>query len=484
MICERLLLSIRPLKAALLPFLLGAAIASTTSAQSTVQDQKSRPLEAASQPGTRPSATIKVQVNQVLVPVVVTDKHGHSVTGLKADDFQVFEDGQPQRLTAFSTQSGLTAQTLNAGAPPSPAALPAPAAAIIPGGAPRRTYLVCLDTLNSAFENLAGVRRALDKLFKQEERGSAGAGSSQYALVAIGRQPIVLHNLTRDPEKILAALDDKQMTAAISHGENGNLAEQVSELSRILSNYCGRCPCAGEAAATGRLATGSDQVCTGKLNAIEMWASSAAQERTQLAHSFLENMRTLVEQIGEQPGKRILVFISDGFNLRPARDLFGMIAAYVQNPSEEEQNTGEWLQPQLEAVERMATSRNVTVYTLDSRGLQATPGGGFDASEDVEVRRETVIMPQIAQQRELTRLQNTDALSELAEATGGVFYHDNNDMFRGLRQAFEDGREYYLLAYESPHKTSDGKFREIRVEVKGKGLVVRAKRGYWAPGPS
>ena len=329
------------------------------------------------------------------------------------------------------------------------------------------------------------MRSALDKLFKQEERrpGAGNGGASQYALVALGRQPMVLQNLTRDPGRILAALDEKQMTAAISQGENGNLAEQVSELSRILAGYCNRCPCAGEAGASGRTAGGSAQVCTGKLNQIEMWANSAAQERSQLARVFLDDLKSLVEQIGRQPGKRILVLISDGFNLRPARDLFTMIAVYVQRPEEEEQNTGDWLKPQLEAVERMATARDVTFYTLDSRGLEATPAGGFDASEDVQMTREMVLMPQIAQQRDLVRQQNADALNELAAATGGVFYHNNNDMFRGLRQAFADGREYYLLAYDSSHKAADGKFREIRVEVKGKGLVVRAKRGYWAPGP-
>ena len=473
-------------KTSLLALLVGAVLASSAGARAATQDQKAPQAASPSPPAAAPATpTIKVEVNQVLVPVVVTDKHGHSITGLKAGDFDVYEDGELQQLTAFSTQAGLTPRTLAAGGAP-PGALPAPAAAVIPSGAPRRTYLICLDTLNSAFENLAGVRSALDKLFKQEERQAAaagGPGASQYALVALGRQPMVLQDLTRDPQKILAALDNKRMTAAISHGENGNLAEQVSELSRILSNYCDRCPCAGEAAASGRFAGGSDQVCTGKLNEIEMWAGSAAQERSQLTSSFLRDLRTLVEQMALQPGKRDLVFVSDGFNLRPAQDLFAMIAVYVQNPSEEEQNTGQWLKPELEAVERLATARDITFYTLDSRGLQATPAGGFDASEDVQMRRETVLMPQIAQQKELTRQQNADALAELAAATGGIFYHNNNDLFRGLRQAFADGREYYLLAYASDHKAADGKFRQIHVDVKGKGVVVRAKRGYWAPGP-
>ena len=462
------------------------AAGSAAASQSQPPVRSAPAAHAASATPQAPSATIKVNVNQVLVPVVVTDKHGHSVTGLTAADFEVFEDGEREPLTAFSVQSDLGARTLQAGGAPSPSALPAPAAAAIPSGAARRTYLVCLDTLNSKFENLATVQGALKKLFKQEEGrggGPEGAGGSQYGLVALGRQPMVLQNLTRDPARLLAALDDKRITAAISRGESGNLAEQESELTRILSNYCDRCPCAGEAGASGRFAGGSDQVCTAKLNQIEMWANSAGQERSQMARGFLNDLTTLVEQLARQPGKRVLVFISDGFNLRPARDLFGMIAIYVQNPSEEEQNAAEWLKPQLEAVERLATAKDVIFYTLDSKGLQATPAGGFDASEDVQMRRETVLMTEIGQQKDMMRHENVDALAELAAATGGVFYHNNNDLFRGLRQALADGRDYYLLAYASPHTAADGKFRQIRVEVSGKNLVVRSKRGYWAPGP-
>src|SRR5580692_4427276 len=48
-------------------------------------------------------ATIRVDVQQVLVPVVVTDKKGHHVSGLRAPDFQVFEDGVRQEIAAFSS---------------------------------------------------------------------------------------------------------------------------------------------------------------------------------------------------------------------------------------------------------------------------------------------------------------------------------------------------------------------------------------------
>lgn len=416
---------------------------------------------------------MKVDVNQVLVPVVVADKHGHSVTGLAAGDFEVFEDGEPQRLTAFSTENDLTATTLKAGSP-----LPAPSSAMIPQGAARRTYIICLDTLNSSFTNLAGVTSALQKLFKREE-----GSDSKYALVALGRQPMVIRNLTRDPNDILTALESKQLTKEIGLGENGNLAQQETELNLKLQEYCERCPCAGVAAPDGG-GSGSSEVCEGKRNGLEVWAGRASEERSLFARNFLGDMKDLVNNLAGQPGKRILILISDGFTLRPGRDLFVLLGLYFQMPSEELQNPGDSLKPAIDDLVRLASARDVIFYTLDSRGLYASAAGALDASQDLQYGRVgPVLLPMMEQQKNIQAHENQDAMTELAVETGGIFYHNSNDLLKGLRQAFADGREYYLLAYASSHKTPDGKFREIRVEVKRKDVTVRAKHGYWAPGP-
>jgi len=428
-------------------------------------------------PGPQRAPTIiKVDVNQVLVPAVVTDKHGHSVTGLGPGDFEVLEDGEPQRLTAFSTENDLSGTTLKV-APPG--ALPAPSKAVIPQGAARRSTIICLDTLNSSFGNLAGVIAALHKLFKKEE-----GSDSEYALVALGRQPMVIRDLTRDPDEILTALGNRSLTKAIGLSESTNLAQQENELSTRLQEYCERCPCAGEAAATGRTATGSDQVCAAKRSGLEVWAGAASEERSMLARSFLRDMQELVENLSRQPGKRALILISDGFNLRPGRDLFGLMALYFQMPSEEMQNPGDSLKPAIDEIVRLATTHDVTFYTFDSRGLYASAAGVLDASEEsIFNRAGPILLPQVQQQKDIIGHENQDAMTELAVSTGGIFYHNSNDLLKGLRQAIADGHEYYLLAYSSTHKTPDGKFREIRVDVKRKDVMVRAKRGYWAPEP-
>jgi VWFA-related protein len=54
-----------------------------------------------------PPGQIRVQVNLVNLFATVRDKHKAIITGLKQDDFQVFEDGQPQEITNFSAESNL-----------------------------------------------------------------------------------------------------------------------------------------------------------------------------------------------------------------------------------------------------------------------------------------------------------------------------------------------------------------------------------------
>ena len=49
-----------------------------------------------------PGVTFQVEVNYVDVDVVVTDDQGNFVTGLTRDDFEVFENGRPQKIDTFS----------------------------------------------------------------------------------------------------------------------------------------------------------------------------------------------------------------------------------------------------------------------------------------------------------------------------------------------------------------------------------------------
>ena len=140
------------------------------------------------------------------------------------------------------------------------------------------------------------------------------------------------------------------------------------------------------------------------------------------------------------------------------------------------ETANEYLLDEMKALVRLATARNETFYTLDSHGLYT---GGMDISEKVYTQDPTVLAD-MTSGVETSNMENQDPMNYLAQATGGIFFHNSNDLLKGLRQSFADGRSYYELAYYSTNPALDGKYRAIKVQIKGKTLMIRAKPGYLA----
>jgi VWFA-related protein len=101
---------------------------------------------------------LRVNVREVLVPVIVTDRKGHHVTGLKTSDFRIQEDGVGQDITTFSTDTAPAAaaliSALEVGATNGVPARPGAAESL------RQTFVICIDTLHSTFGNSARTREA------------------------------------------------------------------------------------------------------------------------------------------------------------------------------------------------------------------------------------------------------------------------------------------------------------------------------------
>jgi VWFA-related protein len=295
---------------------------------------------------------IKVQVQQVLVPVVVTDRKGHFITDLKASDVKVFEDGVEQKLTAFTTQQNAAPELLQLDAAPKQRAgesiAPSPSASNF---RPRHTYLIVLDTLNSSLAGFVYVRQALKRLFK-EEQGS----DTQYAVIALGRTTLVVQNLTQDPKAVSAALEKKELSNAIASIQASDFSRQEIELRGMLEANPPT-----------------------PLEVILNWANQVARERDRLTRNFLMDLRGLTEQLSRMPGRRVMIMASDGFNLEPGREFFDMIATFTRKPEYAMYNKTSPLSDEMGSIVRVATARNVTFYTLDSRGLYPPPGP--DSSE-------------------------------------------------------------------------------------------------------
>src|SRR6266851_5398773 len=63
---------------------------------------------------------IKVQTSNVVIDLIVTDRHGHHVPGLTAADFTIHEDGVPQKIVGFTPSAGSVSNTSPSEAAPKP----------------------------------------------------------------------------------------------------------------------------------------------------------------------------------------------------------------------------------------------------------------------------------------------------------------------------------------------------------------------------
>ena len=104
---------------------------------------------------------------------------------------------------------------------------------------------------------------------------------------------------------------------------------------------------------------------------------------------------------------------------------------------------------------RAAARQNVAIYAVDPRGLTT--------------RVDTGALLRQADYRAIT------------DDTGGDSIVGSNDFGPAFERFLRESSSYYLLAYEPAVEHTDGKFHEIDVKVKRKGLSVRARRGYFAP---
>jgi VWFA-related protein len=149
---------------------------------------------AAQQPSaTKPMTTIKVQAREVLLPVTVIDKHGALVTNLAAKDFTLTEDGRPQVIKSFTTQSNL----------------------------PFRLGLL-VDTSRSVYSAMESERKAAEKfveLMLPADPKTAGRGDQAF-VIHFDREVELLEDFTNSRDKLDHEIDAMTPTSR-EHNSQG-----------------------------------------------------------------------------------------------------------------------------------------------------------------------------------------------------------------------------------------------------------------------
>ena len=403
-------------------------------------------------PASTQQPTFKVSVNVVDVDVTVKDAQGNFVTGLSAEDFEVFEDGKPQVIQTFSYLE-LPAQartSFSVGGQPVPADVRSNRD--VESG---RVYIIVLDDLNVAPLRTAIVRRRARDFIEQH----FGPRDLAAVVVTSGRKDAA-QEFTNDPALLLRAVDN-------FFGQR----IQSAEMQRLDDHYQNQL-LAGLNDTVQR--NDDPQQSTTVLNPITRNQSfdPSNLERGQRAVGVLNTIESLSEFLESVRGRRkALLWFSEGIDY-PMADAFSS------------QSGSEILHATRNAVNAAARA-NVNVYALDPRGLLgmttdlidsmksgAPDSMGTDPSKPVGT-------PYSGTQALLSEMRLTqDSLRTLADGTGGFAAVDTNSFADAYTRIIEANSRYYLLGYTPPSHPRDGRFHRIEVRVKRPGLTATARRGY------
>ena len=382
------------------------------------------------------STTFKVKVNLVEVRVVVRDAQGNAVGKLGKEDFQLTDNGKPQVITKFSMeQPGAkpVAKPPNSGTDLDDAA----------PGLPLRYVIFLFDDIHLKFGDLAQVRDAVKRnlrTLQSTDRAAIFTTSGQTQL-----------DFTDDRDKLQDTLNRLR-----PHPITGSGAQECPDVSYYMAEQAGN---KNDPEAL-RIVNQDTLDCAFNGDPTQM---AAAQRLAQLAiireldlgghetQVSLATLKSAVQRMAATPGQRSIILVSPGF----------------YNPDQ--------LPEQMEIADR-ALHSGVIISALDARGL-------YTVMPDISASRapSPSIVGPMMQYMHQEALADEDVMSELAYATGGAFFHNNNDFEGGLRRLATRPEYSYLLAFSPQDLKFDGRFHNLKVTVKGQKLNIQARKGYYAP---
>jgi VWFA-related protein len=366
-------------------------------------------------------ARIEVTTELVLVNVVAHDKKGNLVRDLKKGDFTLFEDGKKQEISTFDFENVDELQT--AGAVEATVSGVAGAGTLLRSGKQGATSLDARDRrLILLFFDFSAmdpeqIDRSVDAAKKFVDTKMQPA--DLMALVSLATNMRVDLDFTDDKSKLLAAL------TAYSSGQ-GQGFENGS---------------AGSAEGAGET--------SGAFSADDTDFNTFSADRKLLA------LQSLMQALGKLPQKKSLIYFSNGITQSGANN-----------------------QSALRAATAAAVKANVSVYSLDIRGLQAFPPGG--EAQSASLHGQSAYSGAAVLNDLNNNAASQDTLATLSSDTGGKAFFDSNDFGAVFSQVQKDSSAYYVLGFTSNNPLKDGKFRRLKVQVDRADLKLDFRSGYYA----
>lgn len=390
--------------------------------------------------------TLKQNVSNVIIDVVVSDKHGHPVKALKEGQFQVFENGVQQSVAYFEEHGQSETATKPAPAPARelPAGVYTNVTAVRSDGP---LVVVLLDALNTRPEQQSYVHAQVIDYLKHLPAGS------QMAIFTLGDSLQLIQGFTSDPAVLRAALDGKAYPEVATLSKGRLMAGAPNPLDRVGSQ--------------GSFYGNVSRV-RASLNRFANQSSSLGQELR--INYTLDALNALAAYLANISGRKSLIW-------------FAGTVPWVINPDFSLVTTVTGRNDFDQALKDLAnalTAGRISVYPVDAQGVAVASGYGADDSGGM--RGTDFASQMMGAQMNLAGDHMT--MSNLATATGGQALYNTNGLSEAVAKVEAIGENYYTIAYSPRDKTYDGKLRQVLVKVNDPGVRLEYRRGYYADNPA
>ena len=433
----------------------GGAASPVESASQSASAQAPAPAEGAANPIFRTTARL------VQVDVVVTDKQGRPIPGLKGSDFTVLQDGKPQKISVFEPHTGNEAIEASGPAPAAPK-LPPDTYSNHPNATTADSWTIVLfDVLNTPTTDQEYARKQLLELLNTVPKGRP------VALYLLTNRLTMIQGFTDEPEKLLQAAENLRPANSHVLTTEAQRQQEVGQVTQATAELTANVP-GGTANNPVVLDSNNRQ-----LQQLRDMESFRIADR---ANFTLAAFEALSRAVSGYPGRKNLIWLSASFPIQIMAD-----PTQVTQPW---RNSSNFRKTLAEAGVLLAKSR-IAVYPTDVRGLQ---GRGVDIRTSAGESGEWTGASNAGNYGNLIGEQTAafteerTTMKQIAEQTGGEAFVGTNDLKLAMKRSMDDGSTYYTLAYAPDKVDPETAFHKIQVKTNQPNVKLAYRRGYYSAG--
>ena len=408
-----------------------------------------------SSPQTQP--TYRLPIGVVIVDATVTDEKGNPITDLKREDFKVYEDNKVQSIQTFIVES----RNIDKAIETSPEKIePNDDTGIVATTSPSpiRPHMISMmiDDLSSEPEDhFNQVAEAIANFIKNDMRSGDEVGiwsaSNRVSFPFSSDKQSLLEQVATLPQKLKRVKVERSACPVFTDLEAQKMVNREDDDVFFA---------ALDEAMTCLFVIDKKNITPQKYEALKQaaieYARAAAfvqyQETMYQNRSLLIALQQNLRSLRHFDANKSMILFSDGFLRQDLRH-------------------------DLQDVIEQALRAGVILNSVDIRGVYIPgyipPDEPFVVTKNSSLRKASKYVKD--------SLAHEEPLSQLAEDTGGVFFHGNNDLYKGIQQISNRQECNYVLTYAIPPHKPDGRFHSIKVEVNRPGVQVSYRKGYYAP---